>query len=102
MNKAAAMNICVQVFVTYDFNSTECLNSIECLMLNYLGGGCACVATTWHVGSQFPAQGVDPRPLKWKRGVLTTGLLGVPSDDFFLAALSKFNGQVGKFPWMRA
>ena len=32
--------------------------------------------TTWHAGSQFPDQGSNPRPLQWKRGVLTTGLPG--------------------------
>ena len=31
--------------------------------------GCA----AQHVGSQFPDQGWNPRPLQWKRGVLTTG-----------------------------
>ena len=31
--------------------------------------GCA----AQHVGAQFPEQGWNPCPLKWKRGVLTTG-----------------------------
>ena len=31
---------------------------------------------TRHAGSQFPDQGSNPRPLQWKRGVLTTGLPG--------------------------
>ena len=26
-----------------------------------------------HAGSQFPHQGLNPRPLQWKSGVLTTG-----------------------------
>ena len=29
--------------------------------------------TVWHVGSYFPDQGLNPRPLHWKHGVLTTG-----------------------------
>ena len=33
--------------------------------------------TAWHVGSQFPDQGLNPRPLKWKHGVLTTGPPGM-------------------------
>ena len=32
--------------------------------------------TTWHVGSQFPDQGLNPWPLQWKHGVVTTGALG--------------------------
>ena len=30
-----------------------------------------------HVGSQFPDQGSNPRPLQWKRGVLNTEFLFV-------------------------
>ena len=30
----------------------------------------------WHVGSQFSHQGLNPHPLQWKCGVLTTGLPG--------------------------
>ena len=29
---------------------------------------------TWHVGSQYPDQGLKPCQLQWKSGVLTTGL----------------------------
>ena len=29
--------------------------------------------TVWHVGSQFPNQGLNPHPLHWTQGVLTTG-----------------------------
>ena len=29
--------------------------------------------TTRHVGSQFPDQGIEPTPLPWEHGVLTTG-----------------------------
>ena len=41
-----------------------------------------------HTESEFPDQGSNPCPLKWKRGVLTTGPLGNPlklytsKDDF--------------------
>ena len=30
----------------------------------------------WHVGSQFPDQGLNLSSLQWKLGVLTTGLPG--------------------------
>ena len=30
----------------------------------------------WHVGSWFPNQGLNPLPLQWKHGVLTTGPQG--------------------------
>ena len=34
------------------------------------------VAAARHAGSQFPDQGLNLRPLQWKRGALTTGPLG--------------------------
>ena len=33
-----------------------------------------------HVGSQFPNQELNPSPLHWKHGVLSTGPPGKPSD----------------------
>ena len=38
--------------------------------------------TRWHVGSQFPNQGSNLRPLLWKHGFLITGLPG-KSLNFF-------------------
>ena len=38
--------------------------------------------TTSHVGSQFPNQGSNPCPLKWKCRVLTSGLPGKPLSWF--------------------
>ena len=35
---------------------------------------------TWHAESQFPDQGLNPRSLQQKHGVLTTGLLGNSPD----------------------
>ena len=40
------------------------------LIFNCLFFGC----TTWHVGSLFPDQGSNPRPLYQKHEILTTGL----------------------------
>ena len=39
-----------------------------------------------HVGSQFPDQGSNLRPLQWKHGVLTTGPPGKSLEEvlFFL------------------
>lgn len=34
----------------------------------------------WQVGSQFPNQGSNLRPLQWKHRALTTGLYGNPSN----------------------
>ena len=38
--------------------------------------------TMQHVGSQFPDQGLNPRPLHWKHGVLITGSSGRSPIDF--------------------
>ena len=40
--------------------------------------------TTWHVGSQFPNQGSNPRPLQWERRVLTAGPPGKSLAGRFL------------------
>ena len=37
----------------------------------------------WHVGSQFPNQGLNSDPLHWEHGVLTTGPPGSPGLLFF-------------------
>ena len=39
--------------------------------------------TAEHVGSEFPNQGSNPRPLRWKHGVLTTGSPGKPPVFLF-------------------
>ena len=36
----------------------------------------------WPEGSQFPDQGLNPCPLKWKYGALTTGSPGKPLEKF--------------------
>ena len=38
---------------------------------------------TWHVGSYFPNQGLNPHPLPWKHGVLATGLPRKPPEVTF-------------------
>ena len=38
--------------------------------------------TMWPVGSQFLDQGLNPHPLHWKHGVLTTGPSGKSISDF--------------------
>ena len=38
-----------------------------------------------HVGSQFPDQGSNPRPLQWQRGVLTTGRPWKPPGDLMFS-----------------
>ena len=40
--------------------------------------------TTWHVGSSFPGQGLNPRPLHWKHGILTTGPPGKALQSVFI------------------
>ena len=45
-----------------------------------------------HAGSHFPDQGSNPRPLRRKHGVLTTGSSGrAPTPLMFKAALSSVN-----------
>ena len=43
--------------------------------------------TAKHVGSQFPDQGWNPRPLHWKHGVLTNGLPGKSLETFLVVTV---------------
>ena len=46
--------------------------------------------TKRQVGSQFPNQGSNPRPLQWKHGVLTTGHQGSPWRMHFEERINLF------------
>ena len=48
-----------------------------------------------HVGSQFPDQGLNPRPQHWMNGALTTGLPGISPNQSFL----KTNKRSVGLPW---
>ena len=53
--------------------------------------------TRWHVGSQFPNQGSNLRPLHWQHGFLTTGLPGKSLNFFnFLKKNTDFSLNPGK------
>ena len=45
-----------------------------------------------HVGSQFPDQGLNPRPLQWKRRVLTTGPPGKSLIQLYIYISVPFQG----------
>ena len=69
--------------LSYQKFSTTLLLLLLLLLLFYLFiyfFGC----TVRHLGSHFPDQGLNPCPVQWKHGVLTTGPPGKSSTILFL------------------
>ena len=60
--------------------SRKSLDSYACLNAN---GSIFFFFATQHMGSSFPNQGMNPRPLYWKLRVLTTGLPGKSQMEAF-------------------